>query len=225
MAGVPCVALSPRPGCAPPMLSSTRRIARPIEAFAGKAGPKQPLPEWMPSSLAIGPLTTSVSATGCVVAFSPATVVRLLEDRLHRREHDREDARLAAGHRRVGGHALDGHEPVTGRQHAEHVEGVTVAALDQFLYQRRRGRDDRQAVGPTSGDHRLVQRARLRGQREPLGRLAAGGQDGGRGALVGCAVAVGRRQQALDLGQGGRGEAVDGRGRDAAERVRHSDIR
>ena len=74
LAGVPCVALSPRPGCAPPMLSSTSRIARPIEAFAGKAGPKQPLPEWMPSSLAIGPLTTIVSATGCVVAFSPATL-------------------------------------------------------------------------------------------------------------------------------------------------------
>ena len=155
----------------------------------------------------------------------PGDVVRLLEDRLHRREHDGEDARLAAGHRRIRGDALDGDEAVTGRQHAEHIEGVTVAALDQRLDQRRRGRDDRQPVRPAARDHRLVQRARLRGQREPFGGLAAGGDGGGRSALVGSAIAVGRRQQPLDLGHGGRGEAVDGRGRDAAERVRHGDIR
>ena len=70
-AGLPCVAMSYRPGHAPPTFRRINRIARPIVALARKPGPKQPLPPCRPIWRPYAPFTTSNGATGCVVACTP----------------------------------------------------------------------------------------------------------------------------------------------------------
>ena len=70
-AGLPWVAMSWRPGHAPPTFIRMRRMARPIVAFERKPGPKHPEPACTPSCRAIGPWTIRSGATGCVVAWTP----------------------------------------------------------------------------------------------------------------------------------------------------------
>src|SRR5712692_4584758 len=69
--GLPCVAMSWRPGQAPPTFIITNRIARPMVALARKPGPRQPLPLCTPMARARGPWTITSGATGCVVACTP----------------------------------------------------------------------------------------------------------------------------------------------------------
>ncbi|CAB4938425.1 unannotated protein [freshwater metagenome] len=77
----PWVALSSSPVRAPMQFHSTSRTARPIAAFARLPGPNTFVPEFRPSSLRIGPLTTSTgpgppvllvagctSKSGCAIA-------------------------------------------------------------------------------------------------------------------------------------------------------------
>ena len=71
MAGLPWVAMSPRPGQPPPTFIRMSRIARPMVALARKPGPKSPEPVCIPIVRAYGPLTTTSGATGCVVAWTP----------------------------------------------------------------------------------------------------------------------------------------------------------
>ena len=69
--GLPWVAMSWRPGHPPPTFIRMRRMARPMVALARNPGPKRPDPECNPTVRAIGPLTMTSGATGCVVAWTP----------------------------------------------------------------------------------------------------------------------------------------------------------
>jgi hypothetical protein len=51
------------------MFISTRRIARPIVAFARQPGPNRPRPQLMRSRSTIGPLTMMSGAPACVVVW------------------------------------------------------------------------------------------------------------------------------------------------------------
>ena len=55
----PVSAISLMPGQVWPMLSVDRRIARPMVLLARQPCPMKPMPDSMPISAAIGPLTTT----------------------------------------------------------------------------------------------------------------------------------------------------------------------
>src|SRR5258707_300099 len=69
--GQPCVARSISPGSAPPIFCNISLKARPSVAFAQLPWPRQLLPLLTPSWRAIGPLMTSSTAAGLVVACTP----------------------------------------------------------------------------------------------------------------------------------------------------------
>ena len=69
--GWPRVLLSRSPGRAPPTLSSTSRMARPMVAFARWPEPKTLAPAFIPIRARTGPLTTTSGAAMWVVACTP----------------------------------------------------------------------------------------------------------------------------------------------------------
>ena len=132
-------------------LRTRSRSARPMVAFARHPGPKHPALQFTSRCNRAGPLITTACAAPDNV---PVTLWQLpfsFRCAAHRGDHHRHVLRSAAGHHRVDGGVLGGDDDLAGRHRAEHDVGGELRGLEELRHRLRRGRHDRQTVGPAPG--------------------------------------------------------------------------
>ena len=141
----------------PPTLSMISRIARPIVAFARLPEPKALAPPFIPISRAIGPLTITNGEAMWVVACTP---FRLNGQSVRASIAARTTwcvFGLAAGHNHVDGEHFASKSTPARSDFALDETWIAAQRMHDGIDLVLRGRDDRQAVGPTALEVELHQ--------------------------------------------------------------------